>query len=77
MFELIKNAELPVVYRKYNVYPFGQMEVGDGFDFPITTNCTITNIRSCTKNYIKNHNPTAEFIVGRLNITTGRCVRTA
>ena len=86
MFEIIKNAELPPKARGSGrpiIYPFPQMEVGDGFDAPDDMGGKVNGasrrrdlLGSAARFWAKHHNPSAKFAT-RVMSETGmvRCVR--
>lgn len=87
MYDIIKNAEIPVNKRRGSgrtpKYPFAKMKKGDGFDAPRDLgkhkggDRRQRNVSCAASCYVKNHNPNAKFTVRLLNKDTVRCVRIA
>lgn len=84
MFEIIKNAELPENGRSLAtaLYPFAQLEVGDGFDAPRDmgklksgSDRRQSSIASCASAWTRRRNSNAKFAVRILDENTVRCVR--
>jgi len=86
MFEVIKNAELPNSKRGFGsgIYPFPQLEIGDGFDAPrdmgrskYGTDKRQMSIAASSRVYARRHNIASKFVTRLLDDNTVRCVRIA
>lgn len=83
-FEIIKNAEIPQDRRgRQPIYPFAQMEVGDGFDAPRDKgvkgkkDLRLAAIYGAAAGYRAKYNSAAKFAIRILDENTVRCVRIA